>query len=240
VFGVSSRWDDRRVHRLLITTVWLALASSSGGGEPASISLGSPAHGSLQGGVSLPAEGDGFVTYSSIGHWLGRQYVNSRVRDALAAAFVALHSAQPDRQFVVGETGLRNGGRFRPHRSHQNGLSVDIFMPLRDAAGRRVLMPTQAWRKFGYSMEFDAQGRGDGLVIDFRSVAELLAELNRQAPKSGLVIERIIVAPEYVERVLGAGGSSVAPLEPVFMRKPAWVRHDEHVHVDFRITEGKT
>jgi penicillin-insensitive murein DD-endopeptidase len=110
------------VNQLLIAAVGLALATSAAAGQPDSTSVGTPAHGSLQDGVSLPVEGDGFVTYSSLGNWLGRQYVHSRVRDTLVAAFAALHSAQPDRQFVVGETGLRNGGRFRPHRSHQNGL----------------------------------------------------------------------------------------------------------------------
>jgi penicillin-insensitive murein endopeptidase len=217
----------------------MALATVASG-QSESISLGTPAHGSLQGGVSLPAEGDGFVSYSRLGQWLGRQYVNSRVRDTLLAAFAALHAAQPDRQFVVGETGLRNGGRFRPHRSHQNGLSVDVFMPVWNASGQRLLMPTHPWLKFGYSMEFDAQGRAAELVIDFKSLAELLAELKHQAPKYGMAIDRVIVAPEYVDRVLAAGGSTVAPLSPIFMRRPAWVRHDEHVHVDFRVVQGKS
>jgi penicillin-insensitive murein DD-endopeptidase len=141
-----------------------------------SVSLGTPEHGSLQGGVSIPVEGDGFVSYSRLGNWLGRQYVNSRVRDILLTAFKVLHAAQPDRIYVIGETGLKAGGRFRPHRSHQNGLSVDIFMPVRDEAGKRVLMPTPSWRKFGYGLEFDAEGKGEGLVIDFTSLAELLAE----------------------------------------------------------------
>jgi hypothetical protein len=24
-------------------------------------------------------------------------------------------------------------------------------------------------------------------------------------------------------------------MEQLFMRKPAWVRHDEHLHIDFRL-----
>ncbi len=199
-----------------------------------SVSLGTPAHGSLQNGVSLPPEGDGFVTYSRLGNWLGRQYVNSRVRDTLLSAFRALHAARPDRVYVVGETGLPAGGVFPPHRSHQNGLSADIFMPVRNDAGQRVLMPTPVWTKFGYALEFDAHGRGEGLSIDFRSLAELLVELDREAAGHGLAVERIIVAPEYVDRVLAADGGTKA-LAGRFMRRPAWVRHDEHVHVDFRV-----
>jgi penicillin-insensitive murein endopeptidase len=203
--------------------------------EAQSVSLGTPEHGSLQGGVSIPVEGDGFVSYSRLGNWLGRQCVNSRVRDILLTAFKDLHAAQPDRIYVIGETGLKAGGRFRPHRSHQNGLSVDIFMPVRDETGKRVLMPTPPWRKFGYGLEFDAEGKGEGLAIDFTSLAELLAELEKDAPHCGLTVQRIIVAPEYVDRVLAAGGSQTAGLASRFMRRPAWVRHDEHVHVDFRV-----
>jgi penicillin-insensitive murein endopeptidase len=115
VLGVPSRWSDSGVNRLLAGALLVGWA------------------------------GDGFVTFSTLGNRLGRQYVNSCVRDTLPASFGALHSAQPDRTYVVGETGLRHGGRLGPHRSHQNGLSVDIFMPLRNARGGRVLMPTNAW-----------------------------------------------------------------------------------------------
>jgi penicillin-insensitive murein DD-endopeptidase len=200
-----------------------------------SVSVGTPAKGSLKDGVSFAAQGSGFATYSSLGTVLGRQYVHSRVHNALVEAFASLHTAAPDRTFVLGETGLKAGGRFSPHKTHQNGLSVDIFMPVRDGEARRVLMPTAPWNKFGYSLEFDASGRGEGLVIDFESVAELLIEIDRQAQGHGLAVERIIVAPEYVERVLSAKANGIRQLSQRFMRTPAWVRHDEHLHIDFRL-----
>ena len=79
-----------------------------------SLSMGTPAKGSLKDGVSFAAVGDGFVAYSKLGNLLGRQYVHSRVRDALLAAFAALHTAVPDRTFVLGETGLKGGGASAP------------------------------------------------------------------------------------------------------------------------------
>ena len=200
-----------------------------------SVSVGTPAKGSLKNGVSFASQGGGFTTYSALGNLLGRQYVHSRVRDALVAAFASLHAAAPDRIFVLGETGLKTGGRFRPHRTHQNGLSVDIFMPVRDGDARRVLMPTAPWNKFGYSLEFDSNGRGEGLTIDFESVAELLVETDRQAQRHGLDVDGIIVAPEYVERILRAKVGGIRQLSERFMRTSAWVRHDEHVHIDFRL-----
>jgi penicillin-insensitive murein endopeptidase len=74
-----------------------------------SVSVGTPVDGSLKGGVSLPAAGDGFVTYSRLGNWLGRQYVHTRVRDTLLDAFASLHAVHPGRIFVIGETGLKHG-----------------------------------------------------------------------------------------------------------------------------------
>jgi penicillin-insensitive murein endopeptidase len=200
-----------------------------------SASVGTPSKGSLKDGVSFAAQGAGFVTYSKLGNLIGRQYVHSRVHDALVAAFGALHAAAPDRTFVLGETGLKAGGRFPPHRTHQNGLSVDIFMPVLDSQSQHALMPTAPWNKFGYSLEFDRSGRGEGLTIDFESVAQLLLEVHRQADLHGLAVDRIIVAPEYVDRVLSANAPGIRKLEQLFMRKPAWVRHDEHLHIDFRL-----
>jgi penicillin-insensitive murein endopeptidase len=155
------------------------------------------------------------------------------------ATFASLHAAAPNRTFVLGETGLKAGGRFPPHRTHQNGLSVDIFMPVRDGESRHVLMPTAPWNKFGYSLDFDRSGQGEGLAIDFESVAELLVEVHRQAGLHGLAVDRIIVAPEYVDRVLSAKASGIQKLEQLFMRKPAWVRHDEHLHLDFRLVSAR-
>jgi penicillin-insensitive murein endopeptidase len=200
-----------------------------------SASVGTPSKGSLKDGVSFAAQGPGFVTYSTLGNLIGRQYVHSRVHDALVAAFAALHAAAPDRTFVLGETGLKAGGRFPPHRTHQNGLSVDIFMPVLDSQLQHAVMPTAPWNKFGYSLEFDRSGRGEGLTIDFESVAQLLLEVHRQADLHGLAVDQIIVAPEYVDRVLSANAPGIRNLEQLFMRKPAWVRHDEHLHIDFRL-----
>jgi penicillin-insensitive murein endopeptidase len=218
-----------------MSALWAALVTLALGTAAESVSRGTPASGSLENGVSFPARGAGFVTYSRLGYLLGRQYVHSRVRDALVATFASLQAAQPRRVFVLGETGLAKGGPFPPHRTHQNGLSVDVFMPVRDRNGQPAPMPTAPWNKFGYALEFDARGRGDQLDVDFPSVAELLVELDRQASRHGLAIERVIVAPEYVPRVLSSGAGGIEKLSSRMMRTPAWVRHDEHVHVDFRL-----
>jgi penicillin-insensitive murein endopeptidase len=77
---------------------------------------------------------------------------------------------------------------------------------------------------------------GGRLRIDFDALSRLLLELQTQARRNGLVIERVILAPEYVPLLLGsADGGRLGPIEPVLTRKPVRVRHDEHVHVDFGV-----
>ncbi|WP_437996935.1 penicillin-insensitive murein endopeptidase [Sorangium sp. So ce185] len=202
-------------------------------------SAGSPAQGRLRHGHPLPPSGPGHVTYSYLGASLGRQYVHGAVRDALLEAFAAVSAARPGRRFVVGETGHRQGGAFWPHRTHQNGLSVDIFVPLRDAAGRPADVATYPWNQLGYGLEFDAQGRRGDLAIDFDDLARLLSALDEEARPRKLRIERIILAPEYVPLLLASpAGRALGPLSGAILRRQVWWRHDEHAHIEFALEAG--
>jgi penicillin-insensitive murein endopeptidase len=199
-------------------------------------SIGSTSNGRLTHGHPMPLSGSGFVTYSYLGASLGRQYVHGAVRDLLREAFAGCAAARPDRRFVLGETGWPAGGRFQPHRSHENGLSVDVFMPLRDGEGKPAEVATWPWDLFGYRLELDAQGRRGDLRVDFDDLAVLLAEIDARAPAFGLRVEQIIVAPEYVPLVLASPAARrLGKLAGRFLRRPAWWRHDEHVHVDFAL-----
>ncbi|WP_437731839.1 penicillin-insensitive murein endopeptidase [Sorangium sp. So ce1335] len=199
-------------------------------------SAGSPAQGRLVHGHPLPPSGPGHVTYSYLGASLGRQYVHGAVRDALLDAFAAVAAARPGRRFVVGETGHRRGGPFWPHRTHQNGLSADIFVPLRDGAGRPEDVATYPWNKLGYGLELDAQGRLGDLTIDFDDLARLLSALDEKARSRGLRVQRILVAPEYVPLLLASpAGRKLGALSGAIVRGQVWWRHDEHVHIDFAI-----
>ncbi|WP_437741092.1 penicillin-insensitive murein endopeptidase [Sorangium sp. So ce1504] len=208
-------------------------------GAAPSESAGSPARGRLLHGHPLRPSGPGHVTYSYLGASLGRQYVHGAVRDALEEAFAACAAARPGRRFVVGETGHRDGGPFWPHRTHQNGLSVDIFVPLRDGAGRPADVSTYPWNKLGYGLEFDAQGRWGELTIDFDDLARLLSALDEKARPRKLRIQRIILAPEYVPLLLASpAGRKLGSLAGAIPRGPVWWRHDEHVHIDFAFAAG--
>lgn len=133
------------------------------------------------------------------------------------------------------ETGWPAGGRFRPHRSHQNGLSVDFFVPARNAAGHSVPLPPRVGNKWGYNIDFDDSARWGDYRIDFPALAEHLYELHRAATARGLGLKLVIFDAPYLPRLFATPRGPWLQQHLAFMKGKPWVRHDEHYHVDFAV-----
>jgi penicillin-insensitive murein endopeptidase len=213
--------------------------------ELESICYGTPEKGRLENGWQLPSSGENFQAYSSVGVLVGRNYLHSTVHAVVVDAFRSLERTAPGKRYVYGETGWAGGGRFKPHKTHQNGLSVDFFVPVMDAEGRSVLLPTGPFNKFGYAVEFDAQGRFEAYTLDFEAMAEHLLAIKGAADKHGIKIRRVIFDNELQKLLFktSKGGQLRAAMS--FSTKKPWVRHDEHYHADFivpcqNLTDGKT
>ncbi|MGH7676246.1 MAG: penicillin-insensitive murein endopeptidase, partial [Gemmatimonadales bacterium] len=178
--------------------------------------------------------GPNFRAYSRLAVLLGRASVHGSVRAAVLDAYAQLAAQRPQLRFIYGETGWPGGGRFRPHYTHQNGLSVDFMVPVRRRDGRVAELPTSPWLEFGYGIQFDSLGRYRDLTIDFEALADHLGALEVAAARHGLAIERVILAPEF-HRLLAATSDGRALLGRLpFTLRDAWWRHDEHYHVDFK------
>ena len=213
----------------VVGAAWLRVALDD---DAPSRSHGSLTNGRVVDAHPIPPWGEGYTTYSMLGSALGRQYVHGAVRDALLGALAQASHALGGRRFVVAETGWPEGGSFAPHRSHARGTSVDVLVPLRDArdgAPRELLRsPLSLW---GYGVELDARGRSGALELDAEALATLLCALEEQR---GARPSRVILAPELrapVERAARCRAS----LSRLWMRERPWVRHDDHVHVDFAV-----
>lgn len=204
--------------------------------EVASQVIGATSDGQLINGKRLPSSGENFVTYSRIGSLIGRTCVPDTVRDAILAAYATLAKGMPGAEFTYGESAwCGGGGRLYPHRTHQNGLAVDFMVPVRDIAGQPASFPAWPWTKFGYAVDFDATGQSDGLRIDFDAIAAHLLALDEAAGGRGLKIRRVIFAPELRDSLFKATDGEKVRRRMTFMPGKAWVRHDEHYHVDFAI-----
>ena len=217
----------------VILSLALAIPSIAAGTE--STCFGTVAKGRLENGVALPSSGPNFSSYSTSAEAIGRTHVHSRIKDVVVTAYKALESAAPGKLFVYGETGWKSGGRIKPHRTHQNGLSVDFMVPVIDKTGRSVPLPTTALNRFGYDIEFDATGHYEDLAIDFAAIAEHLYQLHLAARAQGIGIALVIFDNDYLPRLLTTVRGPYLKQNLRFMKGKPWVRHDEHYHVDFAV-----
>ncbi len=166
---------------------------------------------------------------------LGRTFVHCTVGQLVASAYSELALARPDARFVYGETGLQNGGLFEPHKTHQNGLSVDFFVPVRDAEGRATRVSASEKNRWGYDVEFDSQGRFQGLVIDFELLAQHLLAITRAAEARGVGIRRVYLDVALQRQLHRTESWGELERRIPFSRQQGWWRHDEHYHVDFEL-----
>ncbi len=117
-----------------------------------SVCYGTSTNGKLVGGVELPSEGKNYVSYSSVARMTGRTYVHSTVKNIIVNAYKNLENEQPAKVYKYAETGYKDGGQFKPHKTHRNGLSVDFMTPGIDSKGKSVHLSTHPFNKFGYKI----------------------------------------------------------------------------------------
>lgn len=211
----------------------LIVASSTASSE--SICYGSTSNGRLEGGVRLPSEGNNYVIYSKTAELLGRTYVHSGVREILVAAYKWLEREAPGKVYKYAETGFAEGGEFKPHKTHRNGLSVDFMVPVVNREGKSVHLPTHYFNKLGYAIEFDDTGSYDEYTIDYQAMAAHIVGLHRSARAKGADIWRVIFDPKMQSYLLRTNYGEYLKKNIKFSKKRSWVRHDEHYHVDFDI-----
>lgn len=200
-----------------------------------SVSKGTTSDGSIDNAKRLPTSGPNFTTYSRFGSLIGRTCVHDKVKATILGAYSRLEGELPLRSFVYGETGWPHGGGFWPHKTHENGLSVDFMVPVNTGDGKPAILPTHILNKFGYSEEFDSAGTTNTYTIDFEAMAAHLRAIHASAEKNGVGIKVVIFDTELQEHLFASYGGHGLPGLMKFSTKPAWIRHDEHYHIDFTV-----
>ncbi len=228
--------DSGALIRIFAATLLLVhLSATASRAEPESTCFGTTSEGRLETGWRLPTSGPNYTAYSTIGVLAGRTSVHSRVHRVLLSAYAALAESSPRTVFMYAETGKRKGGPFPPHKTHQNGLSVDHMVPMRDAGGRSVHLPTSPFNRLGYDIDLDSRGRHGDLALDSLAMTELLYELHRASLAEGVEIWRVIFDPQLQPLLHDSPRWPYLEKHLEFSRRLSWVRHDEHFHVDFRV-----
>jgi penicillin-insensitive murein endopeptidase len=114
-------------------------------------------------------------------------------------------------------------------------LSVDFFVPVRNADGQSVPLPTGLANRLGYDIEFDAAGRYQDYRIDFPAIAEHLYQLHRAATARGAGLALVIIDAPFLPTLFATPRGPYLKQHLTFMKGKPWVRHDEHYHVDFAV-----
>ena len=220
--------------RLLGIVLGLIFAPTYIGATENSTCYGTTSNGRLENGVQLPSSGANFTSYGSIPEIMGRTYVHDRVRDTVVTAYQTLAKEMPDKVFKYAETGFKEGGKFKPHKTHRNGLSIDFMVPVIDPEGRSVQLPTHPFNRYGYDIEFDEHGRYKEYTIDYEALAAHIVALHKAAAQQGIGIWRVIFDPKLSPNLYKTKYGEYLRKQILIPTKRSWVRHDEHYHVDFK------
>ena len=201
----------------------------------ASVCRGSVANGSLEGGRRLPMSDANYHAYSNLLFFAGRTFVHGTVRDAMRSSYAALTKTHPDLRFVYGETGWPWGGSFAPHRTHRNGTAVDFFVPVRDLDGNVAELFMHPLNRFGYDINFDRKGQAGSRRIDFDAMAIHLLALDKAAREYGIGVQRVIFDIDLQPLLFASRHGAEVRRRLNFNKAQAWVRHDQHYHVEFDV-----
>ncbi len=179
--------------------------------------------------------GPNFVSYGRIPVLAGRTYVHSSVREIAIAAYQSLETELPDRVFKYAETGYASGGSFKPHKTHQNGLSIDFMVPVLSGEGKSVHLPTNPFNRYGYDIDFDKEGRSGKYRIDFDALSAHIVFLHKAAVERKLELWRVIFDPRLQPLLYKSKYGNYLKRYILIPTKRSWVRHDDHYHVDFKV-----
>lgn len=220
---------------LIFLLIFLSSVQPTFAEEESSTCYGTTKNGRLENGWQLPSSGKNYEAYSSLGVFAGRNYVHSKVYEVIVAAYKALESTEPGTVFVYGETGFKEGGRFKPHKTHTNGLSVDFFVPVVNQEGVSVKLPISLLNKFGYNIEFNQNAQYKKLSINFDAMAKHLVAIKQAADAQGVGISVVIFDNSFQQKLFSTSTGKALPELMSFSVKKPWVRHDEHYHIDFEV-----
>lgn len=226
------------VHLIEISTEIQSYYSEHLGNDLPSTSTGTVSNGELINGKLIPFKGPNYEYFSEESYLAGRAFLNDKVLTTLLNTYHNFENLLPNKLFYVMECANEHGGKLFPHRTHQNGLSVDFMMPLLKNG-----IPYYGLDTLGadhYFLEFDNDGKyidDNTIEIDFNLVAKHILELEKTAQLEDIKIKKVIIntelkdslfATEYGQKLKTSGIYVVQKLSPLINSL-----HDDHYHIDF-------
>lgn len=211
--------------------------SSHAEDEKSSRSQGSYGSGKLINGKLFPYKGNNFIYFDKLSYVTGRAHMNGVVRDIILDMYDSLERAVPIRYFFLMECSNQHGGPMLPHRTHQNGLSVDFMFPLKKEGKPYYGLDTIGLAHYGLTFNDDGTYvRDKSIRIDFDLISRQVVLLDYFARKRGYKINKVIIKIEMKDKLYAAefGPDIKKNIYVVRGLTPKVNRmHDEHFHIDF-------
>ncbi len=99
---------------------------------------GTRSNGSIQNAHLVPFRGKNFKYASPVSYYLmDNGYTSDRVVKTLIDAFAELETTAPKKYFRIMECSNKKGGKLLFHRTHRNGVSVDLMIPKKFQSGKQ-------------------------------------------------------------------------------------------------------
>jgi penicillin-insensitive murein DD-endopeptidase len=211
--------------------------------ELPSQSIGSVSNGALKQGHLLPYAGANFYYFDSLSYVSGRAFAHDKVKKTILETYAIMETERPGRWFGLMECFNQHGGELYPHRTHQNGLSVDFMMPLLKNGE-----PYYELDRLGadhYWMEFNDKGQyqvDTAVCVDFDLVAQHILLLNEKAAIHGLRVAKVIIKIEFKDELFQSGHGQQLANSGIYVVKKldplVNSLHDDHYHIDFELIAG--
>ena len=223
----------------LLLLVFFSDCSQKIKGEGDSISQGKVNDGELINGRKFPFSGENYKYFSRISFAvLNRAWVHQKVLQTTLDAYQLCKKSCPDRKFLLMECSHKNGGKMWPHRTHQNGTSIDFGTPL--LKNNKIYTLDHHYGIGHYTMSFDSTGvskMNKKIKIDFETMGKHILALDQSAKKNGMYIKKVIFKIDLKDDFFKSKSGMLVKAKKIYFAQvlPKLIdnQHDEHYHVDF-------
>jgi penicillin-insensitive murein endopeptidase len=232
----SLQATDTNVNSIQIATYY----NENKGNDLPSNSIGTYSKGSLENGKLIPFKGKNFTYFDTQSYLNGRAFLNDKVLNTLLKSYKQFETLLPERMFHVMECSNQHGGKLFPHRTHQNGLSIDFMMPL--IKDGKPFYGLDTLGADHYFLEFDNNGvykEDPTISIDFNLVAHHILILNKVAKVLGVKLTKIIINTDLKDELFTTKFGKILKTSGIYVVQKLSPLinslHDDHYHIDFEI-----